>query len=845
LVWAGTMFVSFFLGRALTGANSSTQSVSHDASPGVIDEMQRGFQFVRRSPIMQWISYSAILFAVCYYSLALPFSRQVTAQFPNPDQLAGFLGAFQGLYTGTALLASLFLANRAFARFGVMPMLLLFPLIYLAGLGVLALYAPFALLVGVRFVQMAYLNGMAETSWQASFNVVPPELRDQVRAFVNGVPAQAGTFLAGLVLLIGDKTLQPQQLYLVGLAAAAGLAYIVWRASRAYMQALVEALRAGQPQVFFSEERPFGGFQSDAAAIPVLLRGLNDPQAGIRRVSAEILGHVPVPEAVSALIAALQDRDPSVQVEALASLGRAGDPAALQPVAGCLSDPEPEVRLAAIGALSPLAAPGAEIAGYLEPLLSDPELLVRAQAAQVLCCSGDQAQARQTLHALAADASPQVRARALEALGECGDESAFSLTAAALDDALPLVRNAAARGLVAINPGAALPYLVQHLKDEDASVRAALAEALGAIGEPAVEPLLAALSVPAAEDGALAALEGLPLQKAGEKILAYTQAAAQAALCYHRLAQGLVQAYALTASGDGPVQLLEDSLRERAYRSGINALRALGLMTQREAIAAAIENLRSRQASQRANALETLEALGEREIIQPLLSVWESGEAAPPLLPKGWLHDLLDDPDPWLRACAILVSARVEKTGQDEKISQLSRTEEDEFVRALAVNVLTGGAAVDTLATLSTMERIMFLRRVPLFAELSPADLKQVAAIAREVLFTDGQVMARQHELGTEMFLIISGEVRVLMETEGQKGARQVARRGRGECVGEMSIISQEPRIATLVADGQVRTLCISQKQFEGILRERPETGLALLRTLCQRLKEANERVTV
>ena len=53
------------------------------------------------------------------------------------------------------------------------------------------------------------------------------------------------------------------------------------------------------------------------------------------------------------------------------------------------------------------------------------------------------------------------------------------------------------------------------------------------------------------------------------------------------------------------------------------------------------------------------------------------------------------------------------------------------------------------------------------------------------------------------------------------------------------AIISQEPRIATLITTGVVRTLCIDPKQFEGILRERPEISLAVMRVLCRRLKEA------
>ena len=50
------------------------------------------------------------------------------------------------------------------------------------------------------------------------FNAVPGERRDQVRAFVGGVPEQAGTFIAGFILIVGEQALDSQQLYLIGLA---------------------------------------------------------------------------------------------------------------------------------------------------------------------------------------------------------------------------------------------------------------------------------------------------------------------------------------------------------------------------------------------------------------------------------------------------------------------------------------------------------------------------------------------------------------------------------------------------------------------------------------------------
>ena len=146
---------------------------------------------------------------------------------------------------------------------------------------------------------------------------------------------------------------------------------------------------------------------------------------------------------------------------------------------------------------------------------------------------------------------------------------------------------------------------------------------------------------------------------------------------------------------------------------------------------------------------------------------------------------------------------------------------------------------MDTLPTLSLMERILFLRRVPLFADLPPADLKQVAAIAAERLYPSGEVLAREGEPGDEMYIVVSGEVMVVTQAPGV-GEQEIARRKSGDYVGEMAIISREPRMASLVAAGELRTLCIDQKQFEGILRERPETSLSLMRVLCQRLREAS-----
>ena len=142
-----------------------------------------------------------------------------------------------------------------------------------------------------------------------------------------------------------------------------------------------------------------------------------------------------------------------------------------------------------------------------------------------------------------------------------------------------------------------------------------------------------------------------------------------------------------------------------------------------------------------------------------------------------------------------------------------------------------------TLPTLSLMERVLFLRHVPLFAGLTPPDLKHIAAIAGERLFHEAELIARQGDPGAEMFIIVSGEVAV-REAADSRSEQEILRRHVGEIVGEMSIITQEPRVASLIAVGAVRVLSVDHKQFESILRERPEIGLAVMRMLIARLKE-------
>ena len=252
-VWAVCLVAASLVGRALVGSGPPpvvARRRSHQPKARPFDEMLQGFRFVRGSAVMRWMSVAAVLFSVLFFSLYLPFSRAATDHFGSADSLAGFFGLFSAATTAGALVTSLFLTNRLIARFGVTALLLVLALIYLCGFGVLIVSGTFVTLVVVRFLQMLWSQGVGNPAWEAVVNIVPAARRDQTRAFLNGGPTQVGTIIAGLIQLVGLRRLSPIQLYAVGAGTAALLTFAMWRVGRAYSTALIDALRAGRPQVF-------------------------------------------------------------------------------------------------------------------------------------------------------------------------------------------------------------------------------------------------------------------------------------------------------------------------------------------------------------------------------------------------------------------------------------------------------------------------------------------------------------------------------------------------------------------------------------------------------------------
>ena len=144
--------------------------------------------------------------------------------------------------------------------------------------------------------------------------------------------------------------------------------------------------------------------------------------------------------------------------------------------------------------------------------------------------------------------------------------------------------------------------------------------------------------------------------------------------------------------------------------------------------------------------------------------------------------------------------------------------------------------AMEDPLTLTQDRRTELLAACRLFSGVAQDDLAAVAGRAIEVDFPANHVIARQGEIGTGFFLVVSGSVRVV------RGGEQVAVLGPGEFFGELSVLDGQPRVAQVAAIEPTRCLALASWDFEQALLESPSLALSILRGLAARLRSVTEQ---
>jgi CRP-like cAMP-binding protein len=134
------------------------------------------------------------------------------------------------------------------------------------------------------------------------------------------------------------------------------------------------------------------------------------------------------------------------------------------------------------------------------------------------------------------------------------------------------------------------------------------------------------------------------------------------------------------------------------------------------------------------------------------------------------------------------------------------------------------------------------LREVPLFAQLREGDVERILQAARERTYPKNSVILFEDDPGDALYVVISGQVKlVLIAEDGREVILSIRRKG--DFFGEISLIDDEPRSAHVIAMEDSRLLVLRREDFQRCLQEMPSVSIGLLRALCKRLRQADNKI--
>jgi len=247
--------------------------------------------------------------------------------------------------------------------------------------------------------------------------------------------------------------------------------------------------------------------------------------------------------------------------------------------------------------------------------------------------------------------------------------------------------------------------------------------------------------------------------------------------------------------------------------------RLLGLMISRPAMYRAYVNYRSASRRVRSNAIELLDQHVRDPDLRPFVTLIEEGLEGKGVPARS---GLLDDPD-----AAVASSLRASELW----LSRLWAWSIDTNTRPLTLN----DQGVTTLMQ-DPMDMVFLLKSVPLFAGLSGEQLLPLADIVQRVSFERGDVVFEQGQPGSHVYLILRGGVEVIHDGE------RVANLGVKECFGEMALLDQGARSASIRCLDDAELWAISRDDFQDLLDLHPALAKGVITVLTARLRDATDQ---
>ncbi len=808
-----------------------------EADETSLEGMQGAIRYIRRSSLGRWLVLSSLGMVLALFVAQYLYSDIFVRSFPRAEELVSFLGLFLVITNLLEILLEVLVTPWLIKRLGVASANLVHPTLTLVSFIALALDYRIGAALAARINRELVEDAVAASMRNLTYNALPFRFRGRIRAFLEGMVGYSGMALAGALLLVLGGHLAPVWLCLAGGGTAVLYLLANLTVRRKYLNTLAEGLHGGRLDL-----AEVGGeignweaarlaqlwnalLESDAAhpseveldlapvlarrgIVEPLLRAASHPSTRVRRACIEALVSAPAERAKPVLVTALGDSEALVRLAALRTLSARellGDEGIAPAVRERLDDANADVRAEAA------LRCGSDGARVLEGMVRarDPAAAVaalRRLPPALLQLALEQVDAT----------DPWIRAEALECVARLVQPSplARERLAAELEHEDPRVRRAAVRALAASDDPNVAAELTRALEDPSREIRQLASATLGRMGDAGVDAALAML-----ETGTTLSVEAaLAALAASGSVRGRRALAQELQRQVHDTWRAVLVLHSLAAYPDPGFRFLRLCFENTVSRSLRAAVLILELSEDARLVRAVARVLRSSSVRARGDALEVLSNLGDRKVARLLVLLLES-------------HPIEEK----IPLVADLFRAPVNR----DEILEVARLARDPWVQKAytACTAETGGAENEE----EDMERLLYLRQVPLFSQLSLDQLEAINQILSEADYVKGEVICREGEIGRELYVLVEGEVDVFKRYDTDHPVRLATQSPIG-CFGEMAVLCDEPRSATVVASQDARILTLHDSRVKELIFEMPEIAFDFFRVLTTRLNTANRR---
>lgn len=771
----------------------------------------------------------------------------------SKDQIATFLGLFVVTLNIFSLIIQLFVANRLLIYLGLITNLLLMPIFLIVGSSVFLFLPIIWVVMGTKFMENVCKYSVYKASSNLIYMPFSPLKRSRLRIITGGVIKPLCVLVASFILILLTKAVEFK--YLSLLVITVGIAGVLSgiKLKKPYVEKLKDSLSNRRMKL---KDIPELSGIIDKDGKKIIEKSLASEDKNYVLFSLELIRENIIPVDVDKVEELYKHSDSDIRMEALKTVRFIGTKKDVSKITSFLEGPSSlEDKSECIRTLRHLG--GDDLSSLVYNYVNSSFLYLKGEALVYLLSSGNQNssnEAAERLKKLQSSNNSEDQMAAAYVVGELARDTYTEYLMPLLESSILEVRREA---IIAV--GKLRSPLLLEMTVKSLSERKLLSNARKSIigyGKDAVPVLmriykssennislnleiLAILSKIPCRKSVAALVEALfnSEEKLRQQALHSLNKLNDSLKIMHEFKDLILESldkeiyrgcriftlHSLTSedkeaenvfSSQG-TSILEKELMHKIAQLRENIFRFLGLLHNNQSVIyQAYFNYISANSKLRANSLELLDNIIDKDVLRRIIVLLEEMSPTNRLaalkgkckIPDDGLKAVLEDDDKWLRSVALWLMEKM----PNKKITGLKRMEVKMY---------------------QIIERIFFLKSVPMFSSLSGEELKPMAEIFSETTRVKGNVIFKEGDSSDNFYLILSGKLKV------ESAGKEIATLRKGDYFGEMALLDKEPRSATVKVLEDCDLLELGRGDFHEILEEYPKLSFVILGTLSKRIR--------